>query len=114
MFGSAHRRVTHLFCADDLVLLAETAGELQLMLESLEGYSAAKGLTVNTSKSKVVVFNSMMGGTNEHRPSAELQRGQAGNRASLQIPGADVPQAHSHGQHARALGASPARQHYES
>ena len=63
MFGSA-RRVTHLFYADDLVLLAESAGELQLMLRALERYSSDKGLTVNTSKSKVVVFNSMMGGTN--------------------------------------------------
>jgi len=62
IFGSA-RRVTHLFYADDLVLLAETAGELQLMLNALGSYSTGKGLTVNTSKSKVVVFNSRLGGT---------------------------------------------------
>jgi hypothetical protein len=62
IFGSA-RRVTHLFYADDLVLLAETDQELQSMLKALESYSLGKGLTVNTSKSKVVVFNSRIGGT---------------------------------------------------
>jgi len=62
IFGSA-RRVTHLFYADDLVLLAETAMDLRQMLHTLSMYSWVKGLTVNTSKSKVVVFNSMLGGT---------------------------------------------------
>ena len=62
IFGSA-RRVTHLFYADDLVLLAESAMDLRQMLHTLSMYSWVKGLTVNTSKSKVVVFNSMLGGT---------------------------------------------------
>lgn len=57
MFGSA-QRVTHLFFADDLVLLAESANELQSMLDRLSMYSWVKGLTVNVGKSKVVVFNS--------------------------------------------------------
>ena len=57
------RRVTHLFYADDLVLLAESALDLQHMLNSLGMYSWVKGLTVNTAKSKVVVFNSEFGGT---------------------------------------------------
>ena len=65
IFGSA-RRVTHLFYADDLVLLAESDRELQLMLDVLRAYSTEKGLTVNTSKSKAVVFNSYrLGGSNQ-------------------------------------------------
>ena len=60
IFGSA-RRASHMFYADDLVLLAESALDLQHMLTKLNAYSRDKGLTVNTSKSKVVVFNSLMG-----------------------------------------------------
>jgi hypothetical protein len=62
IFGSS-RRVTHLFYADDLVLLAESPRGLQAMLDALRGYCTHKGLTVNTAKSKVVVFNSRVGGT---------------------------------------------------
>ena len=62
IFGSASK-ATHLLYADDLVLLAETALDLQHMLTTLSAYSRDKGLTVNTSKSKVVVFNSLLGGT---------------------------------------------------
>jgi len=65
IFGSA-RRVTHLLYADDLVLLCESARDLQRMLDTLGSYSWAKGLTVNTGKSKVVVFNSRLGGTRSH------------------------------------------------
>ena len=52
------RCVNHMFYADDLVLMSTTAKGLQEMLAGLESYSRAKGLTVNASKSKVVVFNS--------------------------------------------------------
>ena len=52
-----------MFYADDLVLLAESAADLRQMLGSLSTYSWMKGLTVNTAKSKVVVFNSLLGGT---------------------------------------------------
>ena len=62
IFGSA-RRVTHLLYADDLVLLCESAMDLRQMLGTLSMYSWTKGLTVNTAKSKVVVFNSRLGGT---------------------------------------------------
>ena len=62
------RRVTHLFYADDLVLLAESLIDLQHMLNSLGMYSWVKGLTVNTAKSKVVVFNSRLGGTARDPP----------------------------------------------
>ena len=65
IFGSACR-VTHLLYADDLVLLCESARDLQRMLDTLGSYSWAKGLTVNTGKSKVVVFNSRLGGARNH------------------------------------------------
>ena len=45
------------------MLLAENALDLRHMLDSLGMYSWVKGLTVNTAKSKVVVFNSQLGGT---------------------------------------------------
>ena len=62
IFGSP-RRVTHIFYADDLVLLAESPRGLQAMLDALRGYCTQKGLTVNTAKSKVVIFNSRAGST---------------------------------------------------
>ena len=90
MFGSA-RRVTHLFYADDLVLLAESARELQLMLKALREYSAGKGLTVNTSKSKVVVFNSMMGGTGQSPDPTQAQAQAQAQARPLVLKYNDVP-----------------------
>ena len=52
------RRVSHLMYADDLAFMSRTAGGLQCMLDRLHGYSSMKGLTVNVSKSHVMVFNS--------------------------------------------------------
>lgn len=45
-----------LMYADDMVLFAETAEGLQEMLDSLSRYSHNYGLTVNTDKTKVLVF----------------------------------------------------------
>ena len=42
--------------ADDMVLFAESQESLQHMLNTLNGYSAAWNLNVNTSKTKIVVF----------------------------------------------------------
>ena len=49
--------VTHLLWADDLVLLALDHNSLQAMLEILFTYCNEWGLTVNTSKTAVMVFN---------------------------------------------------------
>ena len=43
--------------ADDLTLLANSEADLQFMLQSLARYAEEKGLTVNVSKSQIVVFN---------------------------------------------------------
>ena len=50
-------RITHLLWADDLVLLALDKRSLQLMLNVLESYCLEWGLTVNVSKTAVLVFN---------------------------------------------------------
>ena len=51
------RIVSHLFYADDLALISYTEEGLRSMLNALHGYAERKGLTVNESKSEVVVFN---------------------------------------------------------
>ena len=60
LLGS-NRVVSHLFYADDLVLVSYRASGLQAMLDELKQYSMRKGLIVNAEKSKVVVFNSALG-----------------------------------------------------
>ena len=50
-------KVTHLLWADDLVLLALNPESLQLMLNTLPSYCSEWGLTVNTDKTAVMVFN---------------------------------------------------------
>ena len=49
--------VSHLLWADDLVLLALNKESLQRMLDLLNNYCLAWGLTVNVSKTAVMVFN---------------------------------------------------------
>ena len=49
--------VSHLFWADDLVLLALNPLSLQLMLDKLNEYCLEWGLSVNISKTAVMVFN---------------------------------------------------------
>ena len=51
------RVVSHVFYADDLALVSHLETGLQCMLRGLELYARHKGLTVNASKSEVVVFN---------------------------------------------------------
>ena len=50
-------RITHLLCADDLVLLALDGHSLQAMLDVLLTYCIDWGLTVNVNKTAVLVFN---------------------------------------------------------
>ena len=47
-----------LMYTDDTVLLAESPENLQTLLNSLHGYTQRWGLTVNTLKTKIVVFRS--------------------------------------------------------
>ena len=42
--------------ADDIVILAESASDLQLMLNSLKIYTEIWPLSVNAGKTKVLVF----------------------------------------------------------
>ena len=50
-------RVTHLFWADDLVLLALNPESLHKMLSVLYSYCQEWGLVVNISKTAIMVFN---------------------------------------------------------
>ena len=50
-------RVSHLLWADDLVLLARDASSLQKMIDLVLGYCLEWGLSVNISKTAVMVFN---------------------------------------------------------
>ena len=56
-----------LLYADDLVLLAESPGELQSMLDLLSNFCVCNSLTVNVKKSEVVIFNS------KHHHSGEVE-----------------------------------------
>ena len=56
LLGTA--KVTHLLWADDLVLLALDKGSLQAMLNVLHSYCLDWGLSVNVSKTAIMVFNS--------------------------------------------------------
>ena len=49
--------ISHLFWADDLVLISRTASGLQKLLDVLHGFSSEWDLTVNTTKTAVMVFN---------------------------------------------------------
>ena len=48
--------VPALFCADDVVLLSDTASGLQQLLDSMQGFCLASGLTISIPKTEVVVF----------------------------------------------------------
>ena len=69
--------VPALFYADDVVLLSDTASGLQQLLDSMQGFCLASGLTISIPKTEVVVFG---GG---HHPCAwavagqQLQRSQS-------------------------------------
>lgn len=59
-----NRLINCLLYADDVVLLSESAGGLQACIDRLQGYCEEIGLTVNTAKSKVMIFNK--GGRHVH------------------------------------------------
>ena len=46
-----------LLFADDVVLIEETESALQRSLDTLSNYCRASGLVINTSKTKIVIFN---------------------------------------------------------
>lgn len=53
----AGRSISHLLWADDLVLMALDGESLDVLLEALFRFCSEWGLTVNTSKTAVMVFN---------------------------------------------------------
>ena len=46
-----------LFWADDLVLFAETKEDLERLLKTLEEFCKENELTINTKKTKCMIFN---------------------------------------------------------
>ena len=56
--GTAGVHVSHTLYADDLTLLTNEPRDMQIMLSRLAVYARNKHLVVNTSKFKVVHFNS--------------------------------------------------------
>ena len=49
--------VTHLFWADDLVLIASDRNSLQRMINELRDYCELWGLVVNIEKTAIMIFN---------------------------------------------------------
>ena len=58
--------INHFLYADDLVILSETKEGLQGHLDSLCTFARDKSLTVNTHKSKIMIFNKSGRQTKEH------------------------------------------------
>ena len=54
--GTKEWKVTDLLYADDLVLVAESVNDLELMIGSFDKVCTRRGMKVNASKSKVMVF----------------------------------------------------------
>ena len=50
-------KINHFIYADDLVLVSHSSKGLQNCLNKLADYSEFKHLTINTTKSKTMVFN---------------------------------------------------------
>ena len=50
-------KITHFLYADDLVILSETKTGLQGNLDRLSKFAKEKDLTINTKKSKIMIFN---------------------------------------------------------
>ena len=50
-------RLFTLLYADDTIILSESAQELQQALESVNKYCSLYNLTVNTNKTKIIVFS---------------------------------------------------------
>ena len=68
-----HRIIRHLLWADDLILISKTTKGLQILLDKFEDFCAYWGLTVNTSKSHVIVFK---GGTRRAKEESWFYQGQ--------------------------------------
>ena len=51
------RNISCIIWADDILLLSKTEGGLQTMLSSLKTYADENGMTINTKKTKTMVFN---------------------------------------------------------
>ena len=49
-------RIPSLFCADDVALLSASAQGLQQLLDSMQSFCAANGLTISIPKTEIVVF----------------------------------------------------------
>ncbi len=49
-------KVSHCEYADDILMVANSAEHLQFQLNKLSAYARAKGLTVNTEKTKILIF----------------------------------------------------------
>ena len=50
-------KLLRLLCADDIVILAESAEDLQAALNIFEEYCSEWKLSINASKTKIVVFS---------------------------------------------------------
>ena len=50
-------QINHFLYADDLVLLSTSGSGLQNCLTRLQNFSKAKHLTINTEKTKTMIFN---------------------------------------------------------
>ena len=63
----SNSRVSLLMFADDVVLLAETQEGLQTSFHLLNQYCLTSALSVNTEKTKVVIFNKQRGCSSDFR-----------------------------------------------
>ena len=52
-------KISHLLLADDLVLLALNGPSLQRLIDAIKDYCTQWGLTVNISKTAVIIFNKL-------------------------------------------------------
>ena len=52
-----NKKLCSLIFADDVLIMADSAGHFQYLLQKLSLYSSTWGLEVNTCKSSVIVFN---------------------------------------------------------
>jgi len=75
------RRIQVLFYADDLVIIAKDANELQRCLDALEQFCDTFRLVVNSSKSEIVVFNEKWAGEREKRRVGWRYKGEAIQRS---------------------------------
>ena len=51
-----NKRISHLFYADDLVLMAESEEDLQVLLDILSTWYISNRMNINTDKTKIMHF----------------------------------------------------------